>query len=265
MIILDTTSKTFLVKMTAPPVTTQPTFSASYADDNPFTQGNNAGSLTGTTYAVVVASPAAGNKRYIKTVTIFNAATAPVSLIISEYDGSIYTQLYSPTLNPGDTWQMCGATDKTGATKTAITSIIPLSIANFPPVQLVDFDSLPKDDDGNLIVNPTLAGDGATDTSLQQIKDVLRPATPRPGGPLSVSVGTSSVQIIGANGNRKGLVITNISGAVVSFGLGMSATINQGITLNPSGIWEMDAYTYTNGPIYAVAGAASSTVTIQEF
>lgn len=86
-----------------------------------------------------------------------------------------------------------------------------------------------------------------------------------PDSPGVTSVGTSSALALATNTNRKGLVLINLSTSNISLGLGVAAVLNQGITLTPRGSWTMDSFTYFNGNIYAIAGAAASTLTVQEF
>jgi|SRR6185295_6711281 len=83
--------------------------------------------------------------------------------------------------------------------------------------------------------------------------------------PTVASVGTGSAQAVGANVNRKGLVLTNLSTNNISFGIGAAAVLGSGITLIPGGVWEMDEGTFNLAQINAIAGGASSNLAIQEF
>lgn len=84
--------------------------------------------------------------------------------------------------------------------------------------------------------------------------------------PGTFTVGITSGSALATNANRKGLVITNVSVNKISIGLdGNAAVLNSGITLYPGGSWTMDAFTFTNGAISAIASAASSIIAIQEF
>lgn len=86
-----------------------------------------------------------------------------------------------------------------------------------------------------------------------------------PSSKTAVSIGTSSTSAVSSNSSRKGLVLTNTSTNIMSFGLGESAILNQGITLYPGGTWQMDASTFTTVAINAVAGAGASVLAVQEF
>lgn len=85
--------------------------------------------------------------------------------------------------------------------------------------------------------------------------------------PTGASVGTTSAELVAANNDRVGLVITNLADGTIYLGLsGNSATINAGIVvLGAGGNWSMEEYNYTNEAIAAVAHSANSQVAIQEF
>jgi len=84
-------------------------------------------------------------------------------------------------------------------------------------------------------------------------------------GPAAATVGAASAAVVSSNANRKGLVLTNLSNNRISFAVGTPALLDQGITLYPGGVWEMDEFTFTTGEIRAIASAASSPLAIQEF
>jgi len=85
--------------------------------------------------------------------------------------------------------------------------------------------------------------------------------------PVSVAVGTISVQVIAANVSRAGLIITNTSTGSIWLGFsGLAATLNGGIFLGASGgVFSMDDYTFNKDAVTAIAHAASSNLAIQEF
>lgn len=86
-----------------------------------------------------------------------------------------------------------------------------------------------------------------------------------PSGPTNASVGVATASAVAANANRKGLVITNTSVNTVSLGMGAAAVLNSGITLYPGGVFVMDDYTFTTVVINAIASAAASNISVQEF
>lgn len=83
--------------------------------------------------------------------------------------------------------------------------------------------------------------------------------------PTAASVGVASGVVIATNSSRKGLVLTNTSNNIMSFGLGSAAVLRSGITLFPGGQWVMDEFTFTTAAINGIASAASSNVAIEEF
>ncbi len=91
------------------------------------------------------------------------------------------------------------------------------------------------------------------------------PVTLAPSAPAQASVGVASALALAANAARKGVVFVNRSAAYISFGLGAAAVMDNGITLAPNGVWQMDKDTFTTGAINAIAGAAASLLAIQEF
>lgn len=83
--------------------------------------------------------------------------------------------------------------------------------------------------------------------------------------PTAATVGIASAQAVASNVSRKGLTLINTSINTISFGIGVAAVLNSGHTLYPGGNWVLDQYTFTTGAINAIASAASSNLSIQEF
>ena len=87
-----------------------------------------------------------------------------------------------------------------------------------------------------------------------------------PAAPAQATVGASSGLLLASNSSRTGLFVFNGSANTVSFAFGSNAAVlNSGITLYPGGVWYMDEYTFTTAAVNAIAGAAGSLVSIQEF
>lgn len=80
--------------------------------------------------------------------------------------------------------------------------------------------------------------------------------------PTNATVGTSSVLIVPANPNRKGLVLTNLSNFNVFLGFDTDALLNKGGVL---GIFNMSERNATTGAIYAIAESAGCIIAIQEW
>lgn len=83
--------------------------------------------------------------------------------------------------------------------------------------------------------------------------------------PGTSTVGVASGLIVAANAARKGLVIVNVSINKVCLGFGSAAVLNSGITLYPGGTYVMDEYMFDLGAVNAIASAASSVISIQEY
>lgn len=118
-IILDATTKSIVATMSGAAATTNPDFTAAYADNNGtvFTEGANDGALNGTNSVTLVAAPAASTRRTIKSITIENKDTAAVTITISYNNNSTLRTLYKVTLNVGDTWTTDGTFDTFGSLK----------------------------------------------------------------------------------------------------------------------------------------------------
>lgn len=125
MLVLDTTSKSITVVMSGAAATTNPSFTAAYADNNgtTFTEGANDGILSGTTPVTVVAAPAASTRRIINTITIENNDTAAVTLTIGYLNTASTRVIAKVTLQVGDTWTTNGAYDTNGNLKQIIGTV----------------------------------------------------------------------------------------------------------------------------------------------
>lgn len=132
MLILDATTKSIVVAMSGAAATTNPDFTAAYADNNgtTFTEGANDGALNGTASVTLVAAPGASTRRTIKSITIENRDTAAVTLTISYNNSSTLRTIAKVTLQVGDTWTTDGAYDTTGSLKTVGGTVAVANIAN---------------------------------------------------------------------------------------------------------------------------------------
>ena len=120
LLILDSTSKSIVVAMSGAAATTNPDFTAAWADNNgtTFTEGATDGALNGTSSVTLVAAPAASTRRTIKTITIENKDTAAVTLTVSYNNASTLRTIAKVTLQVGDTWSTDGSYDTNGNLKT---------------------------------------------------------------------------------------------------------------------------------------------------
>ena len=103
--ILDTTSKSIQVVLGAPVTTTQAQIFASYADITPttFAPASTDVASNNTTPVTVVAAPAASTQRQVKTLQVYNADTASMTVVVQLLDGATTRVLYKVTLAPGST------------------------------------------------------------------------------------------------------------------------------------------------------------------
>lgn len=126
MLILDTTSKSIVAVMSAAPLSAVPNFVAAWADNtgSVFTEGATDGALNGTTSVIVVDSPATGARRAIKSISIENCDTAPVTMSVQYKNGATTRTIAKTTLSVGDTWTLEGVYDTNGNFKTITTSTV---------------------------------------------------------------------------------------------------------------------------------------------
>lgn len=110
--------------MSGAAATTNPSFTAAYADNNgtSFTEGANDGVLNGTTAVTVVAAPAASTRRIINTITVENNDTAAVTITVGYLNTASTRVIVKVTLQVGDTWTTNGAYDTNGNLKQSGTS-----------------------------------------------------------------------------------------------------------------------------------------------
>jgi len=124
MLVLDATTKSITVAMSAAAATTNPDFVSTWADNNgaSFTEGSSDGALNGTSQVTLVAAPASSTRRIINGIFIENKDTASVTLTITYNDNSTLRTLYKVTLAVGDTWSTDGTFDTNGNLKQATTA-----------------------------------------------------------------------------------------------------------------------------------------------
>jgi hypothetical protein len=125
LLILDATTKSIQVAMSGAAATTNPDFTAAYADDtgSAFTEGANDGALNGTSAVTLVAAPAAATRRVIKSITIENKDTAAVTLTISYNNNATLRTIAKVTLAVGDTWTTDGTFDTNGSLKQTVGTV----------------------------------------------------------------------------------------------------------------------------------------------
>ena len=83
--------------------------------------------------------------------------------------------------------------------------------------------------------------------------------------PTFATVGVTSAEAVASNASRKGLILVNTSANTISLGFGATAVLNSGITLLPGGTFDMGTFDFTTGAVNAIASAASSNMSIQQY
>jgi hypothetical protein len=125
LLILDATTKSIEVAMSGAAATTNPDFTAAWADDSgsAFIEGATDGALNGTSAVTLVAAPGSSTRRVIKTITIENKDTAAVTLTISYNNNGTLRTIAKVTLNVGDTWTTDGTFDTYGSLKQTLGTV----------------------------------------------------------------------------------------------------------------------------------------------
>lgn len=125
MLILNATNKTIVAALSGAAATTNPDFTAAWADNDgtTFTEGSSDGALNGTSSVTVVAAPAASTRRTIKSITIENRDTAAVTVTISYNNGGTLRTIAVVTLQVGDVWTLAGTFDNTGSLKQTLGTV----------------------------------------------------------------------------------------------------------------------------------------------
>lgn len=123
--ILDATTKSIVAVMSGAAATTNPDFTAAYADSTGalFTEGANDGAFNGTSQVTLVSAPAASTRRVIKSLTIKNRDTAAVTITISYNNNSTLRSIAKVTLAVGDTWTTDGTFDTNGNLKQSLGTV----------------------------------------------------------------------------------------------------------------------------------------------
>ena len=125
ILILNATTKTIVAALSGAITTTNPVFTAAYADNtgSAFTEGANDGALNGVTSVTLVSAPAASTQRVIKSITIQNADTAAVTVTLSYNNNATLRTIVKVTLAVGETWTTDGTFDTTGALKQTLGTV----------------------------------------------------------------------------------------------------------------------------------------------
>jgi hypothetical protein len=113
LIILDSTSRTLKAEMAMDATTSNCTAVVAYADNNgtTFTEGSTPTSLNGMTAVTILAAPASGVRRIVKSVCIYNPDTETHTTTLIFNDNGTEYPITRLTLAPGASWS---SDDQTG-------------------------------------------------------------------------------------------------------------------------------------------------------
>lgn len=221
-LVLDATTKSIVVAMSGSAATTNPDFTAAWADDtgSAFTEGASDGALNGTNSVTLVAAPASSTRRVIKSITIENKDTAAVTITVSYNNNSTLRTIAKVTLNVGDTWTTTGTFDTNGSFKQTLGTVNLSSGVT---------GTLPVANGGTGVTTSTGTGNVVLSTSPTLVTPVL--GTPTSGNLSNCTVdGTNAVgyRNIPQSGSAKTTSYTLATGDVGEFinvGTGGSVTI----------------------------------------
>ena len=119
MLVLDATTKSIVAVLSGAITTTNPDFTAAWADNtgSAFTEGASDGAFNGTSPVTIVAAPASATRRIIRSITIENRDTAAVTVTLSYDNNGTLRTIAKVTLQVGDTWTTNGTFDTNGNLK----------------------------------------------------------------------------------------------------------------------------------------------------
>lgn len=106
ILVLDSNSKSIKAVLASAATTNNPEFLVAYADstDSTFTETGYDGQLNGTTDVTLVAAPASGYKRVVKSITIYNKDTVSAIVYIKYDNNGTQRILEKITLAAGEAW-----------------------------------------------------------------------------------------------------------------------------------------------------------------
>jgi len=125
MLILDATTKSIVAVMAGPAATTNPDFTAAWADNDgsSFAEGSSDGALNGTSQVTLIAAPGASTRRVIKSITIQNRDTAAVTVTVKYDNNGTLRNIAVVTLAVGDTWTLNGSFSNDGSLKQTLGTV----------------------------------------------------------------------------------------------------------------------------------------------
>lgn len=245
LLVLDATTKSIVCAMSGAAATTNPDFTAAWADSTTsgFTEGATDGALNGTSSVTLVAAPAASTRRVIKTITIQNRDTAAVTVTVSYNNNGTLRTIARVTLQVGDTWTTDGSFDTNGSLKQVIGNV---------NLATQVFGTLPVANGGTGVTTSTGSGSNVLSTSPTLVTPIL--GTPTSGNLSNCTadgtnlVGYRNVPRSGSAKTTSYVLTTGDVGEFIEVGSGGSITIP-------------DA-TFSTGDVVSIFNNTSGNITI---
>ena len=231
-LVLDSTLKTIKVAMSGAAATTNPDFTAAYADNNgtTFTEAANDGALSGVTDVTVVAAPASGYRRIIKGIFIENKDTAPVTITVKYDNNGTQRTIAKVTLNVGDTWSTDATFDTYGSLKQTVGTVNLANVTGTLPIANGGTGATTLA--GASIVTytgtETLTNKTLTNPTVTNYVETLYAANT--GTAITVSLANGTVQQLTLTGNATITMPTAVAGKSFIIMLKQDATGSRSVT-----------------------------------
>lgn len=115
ILVLDNITKSIKAKLSASAFT-QPTFIVSWADNTgtTFIEGSTEGEFNDTNDVIIVAPPAISTRRIVKSISIFNGDTLPVTITLLYDTNGTQRIITKVILGQDNTWTQEGSYDANG-------------------------------------------------------------------------------------------------------------------------------------------------------
>lgn len=245
LLVLDATTKSIVCTMSGAAATTNPDFTAAWADNtgSAFTEGATDGALNGTNSVTLVAAPASSTRRAIKTITIQNRDTAAVTVTVSYNNNSTLRTIAKVMLQVGDTWTTDGSFDTNGSLKQVIGNV---------NLATQVFGTLPVANGGTGVTTSTGTGSVVLSTSPSLTTPVL-------GTPTSGNLSNCTADGTNAVGYRN--VPQSGSDKTTSYTLATS-DVGKFVGVGASGSITIPNSTFAAGDVVSVFNNTTGNITI---
>jgi len=225
--ILDSTLRSLEFKLSGAITTNQLPFIASYADhdftNKTYTPGANTGQSNNTTAVTVVAAPASGDQRQIKSINIYNADTVSATVIVQYNDNGTLRQLFAIALATGESLQYSyedgwSALTASGKRKVEVGTGGGggLSDGDYGDITVSGSGTVMNIDAG-VVGTTEIAGDSVTHAKYQNIGTdrLLGRDTAASGDPEELTV-TGGLEFTGAGGIQRSALTGDVTAAAGS-------------------------------------------------